>query len=148
MSRKEHLVDIPTSVGPITVIDTSRKTRPVGLRKPYEYVLPVKDANALAQKLRDALKGSESKGFQCGLASRKGLARGIRLDYFLLGYRVGLCGDSKGVSPALYGETVRAVQRLLMKYLGKDARVYAEPYSQDDKFQSRFETYIMFEEMK
>lgn len=147
MSRKEHLVDIPTNVGTITVIETTRKNRPKGLRRPYEYVLPLKEAKALHDGLRDALKDAESLGFQCSLVSRKGLSYGIRLHVFLLGYRPGLCGTPEGVSPSLWGETVRAVQRLLTKHLGRDARVYAEPYSQDDKFQARFETYIMHEEM-
>jgi len=148
MSQKEHLHEIPTSIGPITVIGTERKNRPAGLRKPYEYVVPLTAAEALVKELRSGLKDAEGKGFQCSLVSRKGLTRGIKLEIFLLGYRPNLCGDPTGVSPALYGETVRLVQRTLNKCLGMDARMYAEPYSNDRKFQARFETYIMFEEMK
>lgn len=144
MSQKEHLVNISTTTRTITVIETRRKNRPEGLRKPYEYVLSMKEVEALCDELRAGLKDAESKGFQCSLVSRKGLTKGIWLSFFLLGYRPGF--GTAGVSPTLWGETVRVVQRLLTKYLGKDARVYAEPYSNDKKFQARFETYIMFGE--
>lgn len=146
MSRKEHLCVVPTNVGTITVIGTTRKNRPAGLRKPYEYVLPIRGANTLVKELRDALKDAERNGFQCSMAKTKAVSRGIKLELFLLGYRPGLCGTPEGVSKALYGETVRAVQRALTSHLGLDARVYADPYSQDDKFQMRFETYVMYDE--
>lgn len=152
MSRKEHLHEIPTHIGPITVIGTCRKTRPAGLRKPYEYVLPLKEAEALVKELKAALKGAEAKGFQCASVDRKAVSKGVRVDFFILGYAPGLCGDGEpgepnGVSAKLYGETVKAVQGALFKYLGKDARVYADPYSLKTKFQCRFETYIKYEEL-
>jgi hypothetical protein len=148
MSQKEHLVDVQTNIGTITYVETTRKNRPDGLRKPYEYVLPMKRAKELSEELRAGLKDSHEKGFQCSLVERKGLASGIRLHVFVLGYKPGLCGANDGVSPALWGETVRGVQRLLTGYLGKDARAYVEPYSNDKKFQLRFETYVMYEEFK
>jgi hypothetical protein len=56
MSRTEHLVDVPTNVGTITYIETRRKNRPAGLRKPYEYVLPMKEAKALCAELRAGMR--------------------------------------------------------------------------------------------
>ena len=146
MSQKEHLHEIPTHIGTITVIGTVRKNRPAGLRKPYEYSLSIKDSEALVKEMRAGIKGV--RGFQCAGVGKKGLARGIKLDFFLLGYRPGLCGDDEeGVSREVYGKTVGALQQALTKYLGKDARVYAEPYSLKKKFEARFETYIQFSEM-
>ena len=70
--------------------------------------------------------------------------KGIRLNLFLLGYKFGYCGDpDEGISRKDWQQITKKVQEIYFKYLGKDARIYAEKYTVEDKFQARHETYIM-----
>ena len=148
MSHKDMWVTYPSNVGPITVIETRRKNRPAGLRKPYEYVLPMKEVNELVSELRAALKGLKEKGFQCAGVTRKGLAKGVKIDFFILGYKPGLCGSPEGVTLPQWEYVTNLVQDILTAYLGADAKAYIEPYSMIEKFQSRWEAYVMYEEFK
>ena len=148
MSMTEHLHDIPTSVGIMTVIATSRRSgRPLGLKKPYEYVLPFAQTRAI---VKDLATGLEARGgedlFQCVLVEWKPLKNGIRLHLWVLGFRPGLCGPSEhaGVSRENWDNTCKFLQDTLFRYLGEDARMYSEPYSEDRKFQLRFDTYVMY----
>lgn len=149
MSIKEHLVDVPTNVGIVTFIDTSRKNRPKGLRKPYEYVVSIEDGKKLYDELKALLKPQE-QACQCAGVNRKALSRGVRLEVFVLGYTPGLCGpndDRTGLQKAQWQTLCKDVQNILFKYLGKDARIYADRYSKKDKFQARIEAYIAYSEL-
>ena len=143
----DHLHDIPTNIGIVTFIQTTRQNRPKGLKKPYEYILPLKKANALYEGLRNYIK-PKAAAYQCALVSKKGLSKGIKLGVFLLGYKPGLCGPGDdGVLPNEWVETCNHVQDLLTKYLGEDAKIYADEYTEDEKFQVLFETYIAYKEL-
>ena len=146
MDHKDMWVTYPSTVGPITVISTRRKNRPAGRCKPYEYVLPMKESAALVAELRAALKDLEKKGFQCAAVWRKGLAKGVKVSFFILGYKPGLCGTTTGVTLPEWEAVTKLVQDILTEYLGEDAKAYIEPYSEDAKFQSRWEAYVMHEE--
>lgn len=149
MDHKDMWVTYPSSIGPITVIETRRKAKPAGLCRPYEYVLPMKEINNLVAELRAALKDLDDQGFQCSLVDRKGLTKGVRLHFFVLAFRKDLCGPSDGgVTRQQWEDVTKLVQGILTKYLGEDAVAYIEPYSEDDKFQSRWQAYIMYEEFK
>jgi hypothetical protein len=148
-------VTYPSAIGPITVIETRRKNRPVGLRKPYEYVLPLIEVNEIVSELRTALRGPTAPTmrascgvFQCAEVSCKRLARGVKIDFFILGYRPGFCGATTGVTLPQWESVTKLVQDILTSYLGDDALAYIEPYSEDRKFQSRWEAYIMYEEFQ
>lgn len=137
--------DMWVTYGDVTVIETKRKNRPAGLRKPYEYVLSLKDADLFITELRFATKALENQGFQFGGVTRKGLTRGYKVDFFLLGYEPD-SGDTDGVSRKQWEEVTTLVQSILTKYLGPDAEAYIEPYSSSEKFQARWEAYVMYKE--
>lgn len=146
MTIKEHLVDVQTSIGVVTYIQTERKNRPKGLRKPYEYILPIKDANSLYQELKTLLKPYE-KTCQCAGASKKNVSYGMKLNLFVLGYVPGFCGDDEcGLNRKEWQSLCKEIQEIFYKFLGKDARIYAEKFTKTEKFQARFETYIAYTE--
>lgn len=150
MSNKEHLHNIETNVGTVTIIQTVRKNRPTDLRKPYEYKVPATKCQKLLKELSDFLKPLENRFFQYAGAWYSPCKYGIRFNLFLMGYSKGLCGPNDkraGVTPTNWKKTCNFVQNKLFKYLGKDARMYHEPYSTTDKFQARFETYIAYSEL-
>lgn len=146
-NNPEHIHEVPTNIGTVTFIQTIRKNRPQGLKKPYEYILPVKQAKALYDELNDYLKLKIN--YQCAGISRKNITKGIRFNLFLLGYTEGLCGRGSkvNVTEIDWLETCKHIQMILIKYLGKDATIYADRYCTTDKFQCRFETYIAYKEL-
>lgn len=165
MTIKEHLVDIPFSGGTMTIIDTSRKNRPAGLKKPYEYILPQEDVNKLFDELKVFLKPHEgwlkrySKTKTCQFASidKKNLSLGVKLNLFILAHAPGLMGPpptvedkehwehyTSGVNKAEWDKLCKDIQDTFFKYLGKDARIYAEPFYKDKKFQARLQIYIAY----
>lgn len=148
MSIKEHLVDIPSNVGVVTFIDTSRKIRQPGLRKPYEYEISIQDKNNLLNEL-NSLLDQHKKTCQCAGVGVKTLSLGIRIDVFVLAYTPGLCGevDECGINRIQWKELCKGIQDILFKYLGKDARIYSDRYTKKDKFQARITAYLAFSEM-
>jgi hypothetical protein len=148
MSIQEHLVDVPSNVGTITIIDTSRKNRPEGLRKPYEYILSTQDGKTLYDEL-NVLLNTQKNICQFAAVTKKSLSLGMRLDVFVLAYTPGLCGehDECGLTRIQWKELCKGIQEILFKYLGKDARIYADRYTKKDKFQARIEIYIAYSEL-
>ena len=145
----EHLVDVQTNIGTVTLIQTVRKNRPKGLKRPYEYILPLRKCTELYYELSMLLR-PYNKICQCAFVSKKSISRGIRLNLFVLGYVAGLCGpkDSRtGINKKEWESLCKKVQDIFFKYLGKDARIYMEDFVEKDKFQMRFETYIAYTEM-
>lgn len=153
-NNQQHLHNVPTNVGEVTLIHVARQNRPAGLKKPYEYVLSIEQVNALFDELKALIKPGNSKGLQCAGLWKKATTKGIRLNVFCLGFRVGLCGDhpdnARGVTAEYWTEICEGIQNILQKFLGEDAKIYAEPYVENEpamghhKFQARFETYIMY----
>lgn len=142
-----HLHEVDTNVGKCTLIATVRTNRPKGLRKPYEYVLFVEKAKSLYNDLNALFKEKEP-AYQIATVWKTGLTRGMKLKVFCLAYRPGFCGPGEGgVNREDWEATCRAIQDVLIKYLGEDAAIYADRYSDDEKFQARFETYIAYEEL-
>lgn len=143
MSIEEHLV----TCGSITFISTKRKNRPNGLKKPYEYVLSREKTKEFYEKLQRYIGNlnTETEKFQCSGITKKSLTLGIRLDLFLLGYKHGLCRTPEGVSEEHWKTACKDIQAIYFEYLGEDARIYDEPYTVNDKFQARHETYIAYE---
>lgn len=133
----------------LEVIDTSRKNRPPGLRKPYEYILPKAAADLGYKTLHDFLKGWERdrSKFQHAAAWKKGLTKGFKLKVFVLGYTKGLCGDTTGVSREEWMVVTTRVKEILVSWLGKDARAYVDKFTKTDKFGLHFEAYIAYQEM-
>lgn len=148
MSIKEHLVNVSANVGTVTIIDTSRKKRPAGLRRPYEYVVPAQIADTLYSELANVLMAYK-RNCQYASVIRKPLSRGARLDVFVLAGPPGWCEEAseQGITREGWSELRCAVQETLFKYLGKDARIYADRYSKRDKVQARIETYIAYSEL-
>lgn len=137
MSNKEHLHNIETNVGTVTIIQTVRKNRPTDLRKPYEYKVPATKCQKLLKELNDFLKPL-SNNYQYASAWYSPCKYGIRFNLFLMGY---------SVTSSNWKKTCDHIQKVLFKYLGKDARMYRERYSTTDKFIARFETYIAYSEL-
>lgn len=142
-----HLHEVDTNVGKCTFIATVRANRPKGLRKPYEYVLPLEKAKSLYNDLKALLKGKEP-AYQHAGVWKKGLTRGMKLNVFCLAYKPGFCGPGEGGTDRKdWEETCRAIQDVLFNYLGEDAAIYADRYCEDDKFQVTYKTYIAYEEL-
>ena len=140
--NSEFIVKVETNIGTVGFIQTSRKNRPK-IRKPYEYELTPAKTNKLNDVLKKYLKCYDNGMLQCVLVEKKGLMHGIRLHIFLLGYKPGLCGTPEGITKEGWEKVTKDVQDILNKYLGPEAKAYIEEFSEKDKFQFRFETYIL-----
>lgn len=136
----------------IQYIEISRQNRPKNLPKPYEYVLSIAKTNALVEKLKKFLDPKEVPNdfaknpkpkpngiYQFAGVRKKNISKGIKINVFVL-------GNSDEATKEQWDETCKFVQDQFYKYLGKDAEIYAEKFSETRKFQARFETYIMYKE--
>lgn len=147
--NQEFRQTFQSNVGEVTILMQPRHTTP-GLRKPYEYELPVADARALVKELKDYLKanGNEGKALQCDLVDTKSVKYGMRLNVFLLGFRPGLTGEpEKGIYQHEWDRIWNGLIAIIKAQLGENVSVYVEPWSDKEKFQLRFETYIKFTEL-
>jgi hypothetical protein len=141
-----------------------KSRRPAGLKRPYEYVLTtaafskfwksLMKQKELLEKTVDGKKLShDSNGkfngkFQCAHIAKKPISCGVRLDIFVLGYKLGLTGDQSGVTKPEWDAAVKAVQQILTDALGQDAEAYVQEWNPSPrKFEIRFETYIAFKEL-
>lgn len=146
--NSEHLVTVQSSVGPLVFIQTARKNRPKGLRKPYEYVLTNKQITSLYQALRTYLNHlDDTPAYQHAGADKKGLSKGIKLDIFILSYAPDHRSPGEGVTEQQWDTACGHVQGLLFDALGPDAKMYIDDYSTERKFQARFEAYIHYKEL-
>ena len=125
----------------VTFVDTSRKNRPQ-IRKPYEYFCQT-NRKPFIKKLRDLLKPLETNKLQCSIVSAESKAFGYKLTVWALGYCPGYTGDATGISATEWNSTVETVQKEITELLGEDALLRAEPFSEQTKFELRFETYVM-----
>lgn len=118
-----------------------------GLRKPYQYQTTTAEFRKLKQ---DAKTIAEQFGnnLQCAGVDSKPVTYGARLDIFLLGYKPGHTGTTTGVTRAQWEKVTTELCDRLKQSLGEDIAVYIEPWTAERKFQARFETYIMFEELQ
>ena len=133
--------------GMITFLCPPERPTPPGLRKPYQYILPIAETKKLLEELKTAIKPFDKPKLQMGGAYKKGLSRGIRLNIFLLGYYPGACGNlNEGITKEDWETVTKNVYDILVKYL-PDACPYIEDWRTERKFQFRFETYIAFQEL-
>lgn len=145
----QFLHNIDTNIGTIQIIATTRVNRPVGLRKPYEYVVSIKRFKKHFDKINKVFENiKEGETFQHAGIWKKSISKGIKLDIFMLGYAIGSCGNNSGVTEKQWNETINKIQKQITYLLGEDAQMYVEPYCDNKKFQARFQTYIMYTEMK
>jgi hypothetical protein len=148
-ARKTYITPVNGMIGgrPISMeyIEVTRKANRPPIRKPYEYVATQAAVDNYVQQLRDMKQFEKDGKLQMFFVQRKGLTRGIRLEFSMLGFNKGLVGDTRGLHSNEWDILVETVQQLLHSFLGKDALLYAEPWNDTSKFQARFETYILFE---
>ena len=137
---KEFVKEIPTNIGVVEIIEISRKNRPLGLRKPYEYLLPRAKFENKYKKLQNYCK-TNANGFQHLDIWQKGLTKGTRITFFALSH-------ADDVSKKQWNGVCAEVQKLLQNMLGPDAKMYVEPWNKENKFQAQYEAYLMFEEMQ
>ena len=141
------LKTVPTNVGECTFITPPVRVVP-GLRKPYECEIPAAEGKQLVKELKDMFSNLESASLQCVLVESKPTKYGIRLNIFLLGHRPDFCGEPhKGCNAQFWNVTTEWLATKLRETLGDWVQVYAEPWSADEKFQARFETYIKYSEL-
>ena len=139
-------VKIGSSLGPVSLLQQPTREVP-GLRKPYQYEVSAADGKQLVKDLQDMLNPLDNNSLQCSGVSTKPTKYGIRLDVFLLGFRPGFCGDSMGCTDIFWqGVTLGLINRL-KQTLGSSVLVYVEPWTDKEKFQARFETYIKYREL-
>jgi len=140
-NNTEHLRTVQCDgIGAVEFIQVERANLPKGLRKPYEYVVSIKKGLELYTALFKYLKKQEKTGrFQCCGVSKKALAKGIRL-FVLSDY-------ANAPMQIEWEEFCEKVQKILFRHLGQDAKIYADPYTTTDKFQARYETYILYKEL-
>jgi len=112
------------------------------IRQPYRYPLTEEKFKALHKSLKAICKSSD---LQCDLVDRKPLTYGYKLGVFLLGYRVGFCGDEKGISEAKWVEVTTTITALILEAI-PEAEIQTDNFSETKKFALRWEAYIQTRE--
>jgi hypothetical protein len=78
---------------------------------------------------------------------KKSISKGIRFNLFMSAYAPGSNQSPDGVLKEEWDTTSKQVCGILAKYLGPNLNIEIKPYSPTEKFQVKFETYIMHQEM-
>lgn len=133
-----------SNVGEIVMLVPPK--RQSGLRKPYDFVAPMAEVAALVKDVKTILQPYANGRLQCGHVATKSASRGRKFSVFLLGYKPGFCGTPDGISAADWESVASTVKSRIANTLG-DCEMYIEDWNPDHKFQARFETYIMYQEM-
>lgn len=93
------------------------------------------------------LKEYKDPILQCNMLEVKKLARGVRLTFFLLGYKPGLCGDpAEGITKKQWDDCCYRIQGALHKLVAP-IPMYIAPWSATAKFQSRFDAYVAYSDL-
>jgi hypothetical protein len=139
--NSDFLVDVPTDIGVITVISVSRKANRPKIPRPYEYVLPISGMYEIPklEAMLDAYERDE-KVQTAAVFWDKPVRYGIKFGVFVLSH-------ADHVTKEGWDRMADEVQTALTSLLGPDATMYVEDWDPDHKFQMRFETYILYEEL-
>ena len=132
-----------SNIGIITMLVAPKRAST--LRKPYQYSMPAKQCRQLTQTINTVLKAFS--GLQHAGMDAKRTKYGCRLNIFALGYRPGYTGDQSGIDANQWASCTQQVLDALKQTLGDDVALYVEPWSATNKFQARFETYVLFPEL-
>lgn len=128
---------------------------------PYQYVLPIAKVQELVRELKacfdfDSVPPRSSRShrkLQCRAVETKACNRGIRLSVWSLGYALGHCGplSPKGVTKREWDDLCNRVKKTLVSFLGTKGDLLTESYKEGadegGRFQLRFLSYIMYEEL-
>jgi hypothetical protein len=149
MANTETTTDILTNVGTITVIDTSRKNKPKGIKRPFEYVMKISEVKALADETKTFMsqfaelpEPSESQKVDYPL--RPDQDKVFRSRYPLSKPRIWLHVRDKlhsgstlhvSIETSSFVVTQRqwqaictGLQAILTKHLGEDAKLFSDGY--------------------
>ena len=113
----------------------------------YQYELPAETAGQMVVELKRKMKELDGV-LQCSIVSVRTLARGIRLNVFLLGYdNVDAAGMSlPGIGEGEWEDAVGEVLGIIRSRL-PDIIPYIEDWSTESKFQARWAGYIKYKEL-
>lgn len=122
------------------------------LKRPYQFVLPIKKCAALFESLRgyfEELYQKKPRILQCPNVARKSVKCGMRMNVFMLGYAPGFIGDESGCSFEQWRAINEIVWSMIQEVVGEDYQIlpYVEDWTKERKFQARWETYFKYTEM-
>jgi len=135
----------------ISYIEIHRKNIPEGLRKPYEYVLPVKNVKQFINKINGIIKvfNGKNKNRPC-YVHRKGLSSGLHLRVQLYPklVRYGIFSNTSEE----WEQLIEDVQKTLFKYFGEDAKMFFRRMNDptiknQNRISAWWEAYVMFKEL-
>lgn len=149
MANTETTTDIQTNVGTITVINTSRRNKPKGIKRPFDYVMKINEVKALADELKIFI--SQFADLSLPLESQKvdypirpDQDQVFRCEYSLNKPRIWLHVSDKLHSGATFHVSIKTssfevtqkqwnaiytgLQEILIKHLGEDAKLYFNDY--------------------
>lgn len=151
MANTKTTVDVPTNVGTITLINTSRRNRPAGLRKPWDYVMRIEEVKALVNEMKGFLVPIKELQFpsedqKVSYPNRPNADQVFRSQYPLWKPRVSVFITDKlhiGASVHFSVETTSHVvtqnqwnsiqsgmQNILTNHMGDDAESFKEGYAE------------------
>jgi hypothetical protein len=123
------------------------KSKPVGLTGRYQYEVPAAEAKQLIVDLRKIGKPIDDRLVQMYFVSTKPVMKGIRFGIFILGFRPGYTGDTRGITKEQWEKVTADTLARIRQTLGNNVNMSIEPWSSERKFDARFETYIKYAEL-
>lgn len=112
-----------------------------GLLRPYVFAASMAEVDIAKQRFKQLFKSYGDK-IQCDLADFKKTGYGWRFTFFLLAYRPGLTHDATGIDSSQWISVTERCREIIWGLIGQEPMLYVEPFTNNAKFQARFETYI------
>jgi hypothetical protein len=113
-----------------------------GLRYPYTRTSTTKKVLAFKAKMKEMSKFYQDVKLQCFHTPVERKTYGWKVSVFMLGYKPGLCGSPEGILKEEWEKLAKDFTVLLSKLTGEPESVYMEPWSDESKFQIRWEKYL------
>jgi len=134
-----------TNVGAVTFIEPPARVS--NLRKPYQYLLTCAGMKKLMKDMKDMTSAFNVRNSQCSLVDSKAVSYGRKFGVWTLSFAPGFCGDNRGCTQEQWVAYTNSILKRLEKDLG-EVDLYVEPWNSTRKFQMRFDTYVMYKELK
>jgi hypothetical protein len=149
MANTETTTDIQTNVGTITVINTSRRNKPKGIKRPFDYVMKISEVKALAdetkafisqfaelpvpqesQKVNYPLRPDQDQVFRSEYPLSKPRIWLNVSDKLHSGstFHVSIETSSFVVTQRQWNAICTGLQAILTKHLGEDAKLFSDEY--------------------
>lgn len=107
----------------------------------YQYTVDFQTGQKIQKSLKQYVKTlTNQRGFECDLMEVKPTVKGFKIYWFILAHCPNYLGDGTGITEQEWDQVNEDLKALVSDL--SPAYIYHEKWTDKDKFQNRFETFV------